>query len=534
MQLSQHDLRQLDQDAICALPLESLQALTSKLLADLIELHERLNQNPTNSSRPPSSQAPWEGSSGADPDGDDDADAEGDPVNEKDLLESEGHDESDGPGEGDETDEKSPRSDPNKPGKPGKPKGAPGYGRSVDLAVNAEQVHRPDECARCGASFSPDTPSRAYTARYEIDLIAPASGSPGLELLQTKHIHLESQCSCGHWSRAEPGRCEEEDDWSVELTEWHLVGPMLVALLCALSLRMRISRRGIREFLGDWLGVQLSIGCINQCIHEAGRAVEPVVQRDIVPQIRAAQLAHGDETGWKQGAQLLWLWVFTCATATVFCIGRRSPEIVLQILGKGFAGWLMSDGFWAYRGYDQRLRCLAHLIRKARGLEQSLNQQAQQFGAHTLKLLEHLLDQVYQAREGPDPPENVLYQQNRETLDAFWAFCERHWDAGHQKTRELAREFIYDWDAIWAVLDYPWLPLTNNAAEQALRHWVIARRISFGTRTAQGSMAFTLLASVIETCRQRKVSPWPYIAEVIKQRRKGEPAPVLPEPQCGG
>jgi len=60
-----------------------------------------------------------------------------------------------------------------------------------------------------------------------------------------------------------------------------------------------------------------------------------------------------------------------------------------------------------------------------------------------------------------------------------------------------------------------------------------ARRISFGMRTAQGSMAFTLLASVIETTRQRNVSPWPYIAEVIKQRRKGEPAPVLPEAQCG-
>jgi hypothetical protein len=30
-------------------------------------------------------------------------------------------------------------------------------------------------------------------------------------------------------------------------------------------------------------------------------------------------------------------------------------------------------------------------------------------------------------------------------------------------------------------LDEPHLPLTNNAAEQALRHWVIARRISHDT-----------------------------------------------------
>jgi len=419
MQLSQHDLRQLDRDAICGLPLESLQALTLKRLADGIELHERLNQNPANSSRPPSSQAPWEGSSGSEPDGDDETVGGGDPANAKDLLEAEGHDESDDePVEGGETDENSPRSDPKKPGRPGKRKGAPGYGRRVELAVTAEQVHRPSECTRCGAAFSPDNPSRAYTARYEIDLIAPASGSPGLELFQTKHIHMDSQCSCGHWSRAEPGRCEKEDGWRVELTEWHLVGPMLVALICALSLRMRISRRGIREFLADWLGVKLCIGCINQCIHEAGRAVEPVVQRDIIPEIREAQLAHGDETGWKQGKELLWLWVFTCVTATVFCLGRRS------------------------------------------------------------------------------------------------------------------RKIVHDWDAIWAVLDYPWLALTNNAAEQALRHWIIARRISFGTRTAEGSMAFTLLASVIETCRQRIVSPWPYLAEVVRQRRKGEPAPVLPKPQC--
>jgi transposase len=72
--------------------------------------------------------------------------------------------------------------------------------------------------------------------------------------------------------------------------------------------------------------------------------------------------------------------------------------------------------------------------------------------------------------------------------------------------------------------------LTNNEAELALRHWVITRRITYGTRTAQGSRAFALTISVIETCRKRNVSPWPYLAEVIRRRRKGEPAPPLPQP----
>jgi transposase len=36
------------------------------------------------------------------------------------------------------------------------------------------------------------------------------------------------------------------------------------------------------------------------------------------------------------------------------------------------------------------------------------------------------------------------------------------------------------------------------------------------------------LASVIETCRKRNQLPWPYLAQVIAERRKGNIAPPLP------
>jgi hypothetical protein len=115
-------------------------------------------------------------------------------------------------------------------------------------------------------------------------------------------------------------------------------------------------------------------------------------------------------------------------------------------------------------------------------------------------------------------------------LAGLFTACVDNADSKHGKTRALARELLNDWDTFWVVLDHPELPLTNNAAERALRHWVIARRISHGTRTAQGTHAFSLLASVIETCRQRAVSPWPYLAEVVGQRRRDLPAPALPLP----
>ena len=61
-----------------------------------------------------------------------------------------------------------------------------------------------------------------------------------------------------------------------------------------------------------------------------------------------------------------------------------------------------------------------------------------------------------------------------------------------------------------------------------LRHWVILRRITQGTRTEQGSRAFALLASVIETCRRRAASPLRYLQEVIALRRQGLDVPELP------
>ena len=60
------------------------------------------------------------------------------------------------------------------------------------------------------------------------------------------------------------------------------------------------------------------------------------------------------------------------------------------------------------------------------------------------------------------------------------------------------------------------------------RHAVIARQISYGTRTSEGSLAKSSLLSVIETCRLRQINPWNYIAQVIAKARKGISPPLFP------
>jgi len=47
------------------------------------------------------------------------------------------------------------------------------------------------------------------------------------------------------------------------------------------------------------------------------------------------------------------------------------------------------------------------------------------------------------------------------------------------------------------------VPSDNNKAERMLRHFVIKRKISFGTKTEKSSKAFNINASVLMTYWQR-------------------------------
>jgi transposase len=78
-----------------------------------------------------------------------------------------------------------------------------------------------------------------------------------------------------------------------------------------------------------------------------------------------------------------------------------------------------------------------------------------------------------------------------------------------------------------AFVKNPGLPATNNEAERALRWAVIFRKITFGTRTSEGSRSYAALISVIETCRLRGIDPWNYIAMAIAQGRKGLAPPRI-------
>lgn len=506
------DLQQLDDERVRRLAQAQKDVLLSKLLADLKEAHDRLQANSRTSSRPPSSDPPWSKAAAG-------ADSEAAPErNPDDSPDNESATEADAttPTESAVGQEPTPK-------RPGRQPGMKGHSRTVSLAISAIIRHEPEQCVVCNQELD-RTLFVARTGLYVLDIETETAGLCGLRVRHDKHLYGEVPCSCGHLNRTEPGRCPDEPLWTIPLSEWHLVGPTLASLIVCLSHRLHLSRCKSQEFLRDWLGLELSTATISRCLHEVGRAVEPL-EEQLVEELRQASLVHADETRWKEWGKPLWLWVITSATLCLYFIGHRSKEIMDNVFEDGFAGWLMSDGYVVYRHFQHRLRCWAHLKRKTQGLRESLSDEARAFGETSHDLLTRLIAAVNQARAGPGGDLSVTYQAE---LDDFRALCERHHDCGHEKTRALAREFLNDWEAIWIVLAHPHLPLTNNEAEQALRHWVINRRISHGTRTEQGSRSLALLASVIETCRKRGILPWPYLAQVIAERRKGNPVPPLP------
>src|SRR3954466_8062490 len=411
-------------EALCP---PALVELTCRLHALAIEQAERLAQNSTNSSRPPSSDGPF-----------------GPPGGGAGLA------------SGSRTQPGSPQvapsSLPTTPSgrKPGKQRGAQGVWRSVPLEAEGTRNHYPAACAICGSVFELWDPNRGHSAHVVLDL-EPVGG--GIRIACLRHVHHATQCACGTAARpgmgvlsTMPGRSRD-----LLLSEACLVGPALATFIAALSVRYHISRARIREFLAGWFGVTLSVGTLDRCIREVGVACEPVVE-DLLDDLRQAGVIHADETPWKQHGRLRWLWVVLSSSTAVFHIGTRQGEEIRDLIGEAFLGWLVSDGYGAYRKFKKRQRCLAHLIRKGVALAGGLNPQGAHFGAWLLREVRGLIHEVAEGT-GVRIVNPILARLKRA--------CKRHRDDEAEKVRALAREVLNDWTAITAFVTNPNLPASR-------------------------------------------------------------------------
>lgn len=463
-------------------------------------LANRAGEDSSTSSRPPSSDDPYRRQERGKPDA---ADADADPS-------------AAAPG-------KAGDADKNKAGKTGKSAGkqpgAKGHWRSQPIVVSAEVEHAPQACAACRSALGREGERRCVSAHNCLELVR---ADMALQVTATRHSYFAVRCRCGHDNVERPrvglSSLIEGRKRNLRMSERCLVGPMLATFIAALSLRCRLSRRKIQEFLTDWLNLELSTATIERCIHEFGLASQPVVEQ-LIEDVRAAEIVHLDETPWYQRGVLLWMWVAVTATTIVYRIGSRRKEELTALIGDAFLGWLVTDGYGAYRDHPRRQRCLAHLIRKALALAEGYYGAGSGFGRDLVRDLRRLIERVHDGAET-----DALA---RLTTRIKWnCQCNRH--EIEKKVRDLAGEILNDWGAVIAFVADPNLPPTNNDAERALRHAVIARRISYGTRTDEGSRFYAAGLSVIDTCRRRGADPWTYACSLVAAARANLTLPLIP------
>ena len=94
-------------------------------------------------------------------------------------------------------------------------------------------------------------------------------------------------------------------------------------------------------------------------------------------------------------------------------------------------------------------------------------------------------------------------------------------------TEATCREWLGRYDALWTFAEHPGVEPTNNAAERALRHAVIWRKLSFGTQSVAGSRFVETLLTVIETCRQQNRPLFPFVTGAVQRHFAHQPAPSL-------
>ena len=211
----------------------------------------------------------------------------------------------------------------------------------------------------------------------------------------------------------------------------------------------------------------------------------------ILERVRGSPVVHADETGWREDGHNGYVWTFSTSDQRYF-LRRGRQAVVDEVLGKEFAGVLVSDFYAAYHHYDgPKQRCWAHLLhlRVLYPDDRSLAQWAD------------AVHQLYRQATTFTHPSEPQRRTAQLTLER------RILDDPSAVPARLCRRMEKHIKELFVFVAQPEVPPDNNAAERSLRHLVVSRKVSGGTRSAQGTDTKMTLASIFGTWRAQALNP---------------------------
>jgi transposase len=348
--------------------------------------------------------------------------------------------------------------------------------------------HAPESCPQCGGPVE--------------QLAAPGQVLVQVELVRKPTLvteHRSGTCRCH--------ACSQDFTQPIprEIAAAGTFGPRLTAYVAYLKGACHASYGTIQKLLRETCGLQIASGTLVRLCQKIAQSLQ-VSYDELRFQIPHQESLNVDETSHRENGRWQWTWAFRAPRFTLFHIDpTRSASVLERILGDDFSGTLGSDYYSAYRSYlsshpqaDAQF-CLAHLVRDVKFLQSLPDAADQQFGQELLAELKELF-RLWQT------PEQFADQAKfRAALIAQGKQLERvatERAPDTRPSRRLARRFEKHAEHYLRFTHAPAVEPTNNAAEQAIRHVVIDRHVTQGTRSPRGSVWCQRIWTTIATCRQ--------------------------------
>jgi hypothetical protein len=279
-------------------------------------------------------------------------------------------------------------------------------------------------------------------------------------------------------------------------------GVNAVSLIVSLREEARLPVATIRWYLRTAHGLDVSAGAIvaAQRAVAARGAAEVAAIRE---QVRASPVVHGDGTGWREDGENGYLWTFSTTALQYVHHGTRARAEVTRILGERFGGTLVTDFYAAYNHHEgPHQRCWAHLLRDVHDLTARCPaDDPVQRWARRVTLLFRQAQRFHSPEERIRRRARLRFEQK--LLRLCRPFLER--EAAASKLCRRVAQFLKQ---LFVFVADPAVPPTNNLAERDLRHQVTIRKISGGTRSAEGTATKTALATLFGTWRRQGLNPF--------------------------
>ncbi len=396
-----------------------------------------------------------------------------------------------------------PNPNPKKPGR----KSGNAHGKHAHRLPPAEEqivetleAPLPEACPHCGGAVVED---EGVDEQFQTDL-------PDQPLRRKFRIHKGTCKACRKRVR---GRHPLQTSDAVGAAQSQL-GPHAQASVVYLNKRAGMSYGKIADCFREAHGIELRPSTATRIVLRNSDQLETTYD-EIKESIAHSKIVVPDETGWREGGRPVWLHVAVGDEATCYVIDRRRNADTLEnLIGLNFSGYLVRDGFASYDRFEDATHqlCMAHALRRARTLEETLFGQNKRFP-------QQILDQFQEALALRD-----AFRVGEADRAALAAAHDEHVERLHRLTSRVradernnvfARHLAQYGPGWLQFLLEPDLPATNFLAEQALRTPIVNRKVFGGNRTAAGCRAQERICSAIQTCRQQKQSALAFLRDAI-------------------